>query len=637
MMAKSRCPYIGKQSALSVPTQFLPRLLLCSGLPHTSFTTMMKRLDKLNDENSSLKDISAVYKKILSTSMSVVRASHLINHRAMAKKLHGRISAYCRIHNIDASYAFSNWLGEIISDNEKKSKRKRTIEKQQQEMNAVSIEEVNDLFQKVPCNITAQEHVEFDENWADEHKELSSLPPVSQREKKSKENLSDLLECIDKGIINGDDRNVHLGLAGIFATSADHSATADRGLNEKQQHELIAQNAIKLLRNANLAMKKGLGVDFCTVLIKVVPVWTQVCGSPTLWKLIFSPPDISLPSCNTMIPTKNYLICRCVQIWSKQHLRQSQEWLLSHHDGILRQGLSPEYVISYLVQTTHEIFATYTTSDITKNTFICMESQEYASATVSIILEQAHINSADQESQIVEKEQKSFPEWLVLLFRLAEGGKSCCRLIAKRLLDHDKIEVCASTLLRLYALHPYEMPLSEALLREKLLNLTSSYAHVWVEWQCPLDEQIRSLLQQLAKTPHQRLLQALTDISKQHPLIVARNFSLITQLLEDDAVAIVRQPAEKRGRLHANTNLFASCNVDQSSVKVKVKHWGYGFTEMVWISFLDVLAALPKEVLFHSCGLKMGTLKVIEQYLKLIYVQTLLVHEKHVSKLKTRD
>mmetsp|Transcript_14981 Transcript_14981/g.23240 ORF Transcript_14981/g.23240 Transcript_14981/m.23240 type:complete len:582 (+) Transcript_14981:1396-3141(+) len=529
------------------------------------------------------------------------------------------------------------WVKLLVMQ-KKKSKRKKTKEKQQQENNLVSLEEVSDLLQNLSCNLTSQLPESFDESWADEQKQLSPFPPMPhQKQSASKESLSDILEGVHEALINDDVSKVHLYLAKIFTTFADYPVTADHGLDDKQESETaFGQYAVKLLTSANLAMKKGFDVDFCPVLRKVVPVWTQVYGSPKLWKLIFSSPDLP-PSCSAMIATKRYLISQCVQMWSKQHLRQSQEWLLSHHDGILCQGLCPEYVLSFLVQTTHEVFAANSILLMENNSFICMESQEYASATVSIILEQAQNHSTVQESsQRKGRNPSRFPEWMVLLFRLAKGGKSCCRLIAKRLLDQGQSEVCASTLLRLYAFHPNEMPLSEALLREKLLELASSYAHVWITWRCPLDEQIRGLLEQLAKTPHQRLLQALSEISKQQPLIVARHFSLMRQLLEDDAVAVARQPAEKRGRLHAITHLSASFNIDQSSVKVKVKHWGYSFTEMVWISILDVLAALPKEVLFHSCGLKMGALKVIEQYLKLMYVQILLAHEKHISRLRTR-
>jgi len=89
-----------------------------------------------------------------------------------------------------------------------------------------------------------------------------------------------------------------------------------------------------------------------------------------------------------------------------------------------------------------------------------------------------------------------------------------------------------------------------------------------------------------------RIVQALADSSKKHPLLVLRKLIRIGELLEDDAtVQVETSEYEKKGVVFGQSLTGpANAKVGHVSMKVTVKHWGYNFTEIVWTSFLDVLS-----------------------------------------------
>ena len=100
MLAKSKSDYIARRAALSAPTAFLPRLLLCSGLPQTSFVTIVDRLGKLGDAN----DPTKVYRDLLTPSATTHWGfGQLGSRRDIARKIIGRVAAYADLYNSPAS------------------------------------------------------------------------------------------------------------------------------------------------------------------------------------------------------------------------------------------------------------------------------------------------------------------------------------------------------------------------------------------------------------------------------------------------------------------------------------------------------------------------------------------------------
>jgi len=220
--------------------------------------------------------------------------------------------------------------------------------------------------------------------------------------------------------------------------------------------------------------------------------------------------------------------------------------------------------------------------------------------------------------------RNSFPDWLTLVLLV---GKSQQALVTRLILeefDGTKFSlVLSSVLLRLYVMSPLKMDLSNSKLRNALLQASNDHLPSWLYWRSPLDSQFSEMLSNLTQSPHQRLAQAITDISKQHPLILLRHLNDINKKLLEDGSGrdSDQQRLMKRGRIfgrHPSGDTVAK--VGDHTLKVTIVLWGYSFNEPVWDSIVEVLIALPLEVVF-TCGVKIGLTKILETYLKLFGVQ----------------
>ena len=114
LLATSKADVIAKQSALSVPDIFLPRLLLCSGMSRTSFVTMLERLSKLSD---SVNDHAKLYNELISPSAVSEWGLQKGNRVVIKKRLHGRIASYLRIFSSTANGNQQNELDAIAQCN----------------------------------------------------------------------------------------------------------------------------------------------------------------------------------------------------------------------------------------------------------------------------------------------------------------------------------------------------------------------------------------------------------------------------------------------------------------------------------------------------------------------------------------
>ena len=98
MLSKSSCDLIAKRSVLSAPDTFLPRLLLCCGLPQSSFSTLIERLDSLGQLSS---DKDKAYRQLLSSSTK--GEWMVLKRNKISRMLLGRISAYINLLNKNSS------------------------------------------------------------------------------------------------------------------------------------------------------------------------------------------------------------------------------------------------------------------------------------------------------------------------------------------------------------------------------------------------------------------------------------------------------------------------------------------------------------------------------------------------------
>ena len=134
MLAKSRCDFIARHSALSTPDVFLPSLLLCCGLPQSSLLSMIERLGQLGDESSNH---DKCFGELLSPSVTAEWGlGHTIKRSLITWKLLRRITADINIlrskEGCDDSIiktvslsSFVSWLEKECKNGEDKIKRIR--------------------------------------------------------------------------------------------------------------------------------------------------------------------------------------------------------------------------------------------------------------------------------------------------------------------------------------------------------------------------------------------------------------------------------------------------------------------------------------------------------------------------------
>jgi len=609
MLAKSRSDFIAKRAALSAPTLFLPRLLLCSGLPASSLVTMIDRLGKLGDK---AEDRDLVFKELLMPSVTNQWAAvYPRNRKELARKLVGRLSAYLHLNEApleQISSSFLEWLSEECSL-QMKPKRPRAGKRSAKADQSVLGPLLNTSSGgHIISTIGDLELVD------DDVPELTVGSPVALEPFRA----TDSRELI--AINNALD-------SGAALAFVEKCYTGNRSEELGAWMDCIVQD--RDLADAKVKSEPSLdNVTLCTSLLTVlfdndrhekswftsavlhwVPTLSELKGRPELWTLLFSShPDTQVAA--------ELLRDRCALVWCQPHAQECQQWMLSNHDG-----LDAPSILRFLIATSRQpsIHAHSFISSTTPAEGYWGTSESGLKAGVMIA-----VQGATEPCSFGVDDPINLPDWLVVLLLLARTGQQSMMRVCEMLLgamekeqDQQILSRLQSAILRLYTYFPKRMKLGNPRLRGVLIEGAKSGR--WLSWRSSLDAQLDDMLYSLKSNPSKRIIQALMDLSKSHPLLVLRKIPAMTQLLEDDAC--VPKHSNARGRIYGE-NLLGSlgATISGKPVKVTVRHWGYSFTESLWISLLDVLMSIPKEVLF-SCGSHMGLGEFLGVYAKLLFIQ----------------
>jgi hypothetical protein len=341
---------------------------------------------------------------------------------------------------------------------------------------------------------------------------------------------------------------------------------------------------------------------FATIVLKWVPHLSESRGTPVLWALVFS----SHPHSQA---TADSLRHHCALLWCKAHVLECQQWILSNHHNLCVPSIL-RFLISTCGQPTVHIRPFISSTTRAQDFWGASKSSLRTGVTIAL-------QGAQQEEYPNVNASISLPDWLVLLMLLARNGKESMRIVCEMLLkamekDHLRKRL-RSAILRLYTSYPMEMKLGDPRLRAVLVEGVKSVP--WLDWRGALDAQLEDMLFSVQSTP--RVAQTLIEMAKSHPLLVLRKVPTMVRLLEDDGDS----HCKSRGRTYGE-NLLGSmeANLMGKSVKVTVRHWGYSFTEYLWVSLLDILKSIPREVLF-SCGSYMGLGDLLGVYAKMLFIQ----------------
>jgi hypothetical protein len=366
--------------------------------------------------------------------------------------------------------------------------------------------------------------------------------------------------------------------------------------------------------------------------LKWIPVLTRKSGSVSLWKRLFAVSPLEDKFLDT-------LLSLCAATWSRVHLLDCTKWLLSG-DG----EPSSQRAVEFLVTTSarNEPIVSNVSGQAgagtASNPSWC-QSQAYVDAACTLAFASMLTDPSDVSVR------SPLPEWISLLIIVGSSGRRqlrrVCQLVLQRLdeltksarseVAHNLVELDV-TLLRLYLLHSRSMDLALPNIRNVLMKASEKHAGAWVSWHCSVDDEMRDSLASLFGSSDgasaARSARALSDSSRSHPLLVLRSFTRIVSLLRENAAyrslvtgaTGLTTPESGFARGYPLKGYVDARWKGKKPVRMIVGHWGYVYSEHIWSSVLDVVAAVPKEVLFR-CGPALGLLDLLLVYAQLMWVQ----------------
>ena len=683
MLAKSRSEYVGRHAAMSAPTVVLPRLLLCCGLPGLSLVAILQRLGSLSCDNEERTDM--IYRQLLSpTYTSNWGLGHLKGTNrstaTVARRLLGRINAYLTILKkpqetqiSDNSRSlmlrslqdventpFVSWLkGQII--NQESSSPTRSSNKQKITHTSKGLARVTQFGMLSSATTYVKASVltvlrgshrcdDISQSLDHEHDhpmecDRSRLLSFKRRKRnqmvKKVEHHNPLamnLKCPKEENIS----NLDSWLKEIYEKdSLRHFFVGTRNKERKESDTddllMVAKDLLSAFFSQGLC-----GID-ALICRHFASLTSNFRVAPDIWMLLFQ--DFYLGkitvSNSDKIDIQDALVSRCMDVWSGSQIYECQKWLLLHATSsvgdtgemasenppfrlplVVKFLLSASLRKSYQDQEKAGILLNFPTATgaLLQSVDECRYLTEIA---IKCCLEETNCNLAWFE-------RNGLPDWLSLLLIAAESDKKYCHTIILRLLElldstgvKDRGHVIECVILRLYCYFPFSVALGDVRVRTALLNAARANSPKWLTWRCPLDSQALELIKNLASSKLSALaLQSYAEFAKQHPLIVARHFADLQDMLFEDGMVKERQIDQ--GDILKLPQMRSVITSEFGPIRFRTRHWGDGatFDEIKWMHVLDSLSFLPLEVTFHDCSLEMGLIDILSLVVRLLGVQT---------------
>lgn len=627
MLAKSRSDNIARRAALSAPAKFLPRLLLCSGLPKSSLLTMIDRVGKLGEKSEGL---DKVYRELLMPSATIDWGFGQIGNRhEIARKLLGRLSAYISLCGDspeklaeDISFTFIGWLSKECRPPEKQ-KKGRSLKK----IDAGSSTSITSKLADAESLLTRL--VSMDESIYTPLAGAESSP-VSFKACISDESVVHHLMpdfSVDVFVVDCCSRNDTDSLGAWIETDlvAERHLAPKRRKTENLEHRRSKLDVATLLLESS-RNSSNLNSEWIRAVERWIPLLSSSEGSAKFWKALFSQHESDL---NT-----GCIVAACATMWCPFTNTACRDWILSN--AIEWKFLDLQNVVLFLLQTSGQVAAhapPFRPEGMSVSSWF--QNKESVDGLVSVAFECAKVAGHTVA------ERNDVAAWLHLLLLVAQSGKMQANHMIQTLLlkldevKHDELRMLmGEAVLRVYCYFPSHVSLGNPKLRALLVDASKSVD--WRSWRTPMDETLNDMLSGLKVSPTQRLVQGLVDVSKSHPLMLLRKLDAMADILEDDAIARVATGGVSRVRVQLDDlegPAIGTC--DGKEVKVIIRHWGYSYTDPLWLSFIDILLSVPREVLF-SCGMKMGLDMLLVVYMKLLYVQCQLQPQEKATRLKSR-
>ena len=585
LLATSNSDFVAKQAALSVPDIFLPRFLLSCGMSKTSFVTILERLSKLG---ASVSDPAKLYNELISASAVNEWGLQKGNRVAIKKRLHGRIASYLRIfsntmsdykqdelHAI-AKCAFVTWLAsEVSTPTAKKS---------------VS---TSRRFDEIINNLNSSASPSLDEESIADLEEEAMALSIDERIVIDAGELSSHTRRPTDGIVTEEFINsiVAVGQYNILDESLEHLKRKAIISREKVDASALVRALMNSYTSSNSDPSLG------RVILKFVPQLSQFSCDEKLWQNIF----IAMAEKSIDEQFLSYLVSGCIMHWSDDSITACQQWILTQNG--LKNALSVRLLLRFLV-----VGSTHCMSN-----FVCVQSNENAVSTMKIVLQYLEMVSDKSSETTCSEERNNLPDWLILTCVVAKSHHQCVVTMIMEAIDSNSNcapSICYSVLLRLYLMFPMTLQWNDAKVRNHLVKAAKQHTKKSLRWRCPLDNQVFEMLHNLGTSP--------TDFTKIYTLIVIRHIHVLHERLVADGLG---QDSTRTGRVGIRPPT-TKAQIDDRLVQVTILRWGFNYNDSVWSSVLDLIVALPAELLF-TCGIDTGLLLVLEDYLKLFYTHVM--------------
>ena len=300
LLVRAHSETIQRSAALSVTDDYLPRLLICSGLPKLSLYTMLDRLGRLGEDE----DRDDVFCGILDRS-----CTDGWNRQRLGRKLVARLSAYLKLYlsedasSSDASLTFLGWLREMFpsqSGPESLQTSEKPLLELALEGNVDTSTEAHRLY--VEQNVSK---FSFPEDYID----MAPSTPTDEQD----EMVDTIKGFLLKGFIVECER------------ALETQAASDRSLSSSEPLALGLLEAFKSLESGQIACAR--------VVVKWVPELTKTQGNTDLWGSLFS----FAGDKDILADALNATVLSCTEKWSHGHLAHCIHWL-----STLRLSSQPE-------------------------------------------------------------------------------------------------------------------------------------------------------------------------------------------------------------------------------------------------------------------------------------------------------
>lgn len=560
-------------------------------------------IQRLNSLGSDSDDLDLCYSEILSSATINEWGSSFSSKRTVtARRLYGRITAYCQAKGKDTPFIFLKWLHrQCNTKNNGKSKNQSKKHKFLMDANRLVTDMLNVENNEIAGN---QSNCEDTTGSVFHRLDLLETSTITTG---STGNSTDAVRFLKSNNISGAEST----LEAIYSKISENTHNQGASIAEMSA---IAMSLLKMLHSSTVNND-----EIERMMVRWIPLLSHGADED-LFHLIFSSDN---EWSSQLQETKVMIVTRCLAMWHDKVLKACQAWAIEQ----LSKNLEAKYcsrslVKCFIQRQSYSTAGNFALSDRAGSKFsridIDINHAEDLTRLALLLAERWYCNKTCNLQIWIEE------DWMIMLLIIGSQSKDhLAKILATMLVDKYQLsewadDVLPRILLKLYITFPHTMNLSDSNVREMLVNSSAKLHKEWIQWSSPLDGQFSSTLDNLDITTLQTQQQLITDFVKKFPLFAIKHIRKLVKVLEQDAVSRSRHDIE-RGRQHVRYPELLAAN-ETKHTQIVVVHWGCSFSEPLWVAVLDIMLSFPGKVLF-SCGQLFGFYDILNLYLVLFKTQ----------------